>query len=550
MQSQKFQIPQIPNEHLSTDWVRQLLLIIQQQADRIQKLEVEVQELRDEVARLKKQKAKPDIKPSNLDKKSDDDKKFGGDGIKRPGSDKKSKKDIPIHEIIRIKPAHIPEGAIFKGVREFDVQDIRIIPHNTRYEIEEWVDSNDKAIAVEIPNVTAFPHFGGDLIGFILYQYHQCHVTQPLLLEQLGEFGVHMSSGQLSKVLTDEVFLKKFHAEKATLLTAGLQTSTYIQTDDTGARHDGKNGYATLVGNEFFSWFESSPSKSRVNFLQVLQGGKDASVFLINEDAFDYMKEEKLAAASVQKLKFAQDKSFSSLRDWQQHLQKLGIKTTSHTRIATEGALFAGALTKGLSRNFIILSDDAGQFNITLLQHGLCWVHAERLLKKIIAIHPQGQNDLDRVIGDFWDLYRMLKSYRQNPQSFARQQIEKIFDELFQRITACQTLNLALKRLHANRDELLLVLDYPELPLHNNMAESDIREYVKRRKISGATRSLEGQKARDTFTSLKKTCRKLKISFWEFLKDRIANAGHIAQLAEIIRQAAGNRRLHGQTLAA
>ncbi len=549
MQSLKFQIPQIPSEHLSATWVHQLLLIIQQQSDRIQKLEGEIQELRSEIARLKNHKSKPDIKPSNLDKNSDDDKKSGGGG-KRPGSEKESKKDIPIHEIIRIKPAHIPEGAIFKGVREFDVQDIRIIPHNTRYQIEEWVDSSDKSIVVEIPNVTTFPHFGGDLIGFILYQYHQCHVTQPLLLEQLEEFGVRMSSGQLSKILTDEVFLKKFHAEKASLLTAGIQNSTFIQTDDTGARHDGKNGYATLVGNDLFSWFESSPSKSRVNFLQVLQGGKEASVFLVNQDAFDYMNQEKLSTASVQKLQSAQDKNFSSLQDWHLHLQKLGIKATAHVRIATEATLFAGALSKGLSRNFIILSDDAGQFNIPLLQHGLCWVHAERLLKKIIAIHPQGQSDLDKVIADFWDLYRLLKSYRQKQESVTRQQIERIFDELFQRTTACQTLNLALKRLHANRDELLLVLDYPELPLHNNMAESDIREYVKRRKISGGTRSLDGQKARDTFTSLKKTCRKLKISFWLFLKDRIANAGHIAQLAELIRQAAENRRPQVQTLAA
>lgn len=551
MQSKKFQIPKIPSDQLSVDWVQQLLLIIQQQSDRIQKLEVDVQTLRDEIARLKNQKGKPDIKASNLDKNNpDDDKKSGGGGGKRPGSDKESKKDLQIHEIVRLKPLHLPPGAIYKGVREFDVQDLRITPHNKRYQIEEWVDGEGKAIHVEIPNLTAFPHFGGDLVSFVLYQYHHCHVTHPLLLEQLEEFGLRISAGQLSRILTDETLLKKFHEEKRDLFYAGIGGTSFIQTDDTGARHDGKNGFATFVGNEFFSWFDSSPSKSRVNFLQVLQGGKEDAVFIINKDAFDYMREEKLPAVSIEKLSFSAGKTFSSLDAWNLHLQKIGIKNNRHIRIATEAALFSGSLSKGLDRKFIILSDDAGQFNIPLLQHGLCWVHAERLLKKIIAVHPQGQLDLDKVIEDFWALYRVLKEYRKMPTKTVKEQIEKSFNELFQRSTACQTLNLALKRLFENREELLLVLDYPELPLHNNMSESDIREYVKRRKISGGTRSLDGQKARDTFTSLKKTCRKLGLSFWSFLKDRISGSDHIPQLSEMIRKAVENRKPLPQMIAA
>ena len=113
------------SKQLSVDWVKELLAIIQQQATTLQKQGEEIQKLKDEIARLKNQKGKPDIKPSNLDKKSPDDDKQGSGG-KRPGSGKISKKDIPIHEIIRLKPAHLPPGSIFKGVREFDVQDVRI----------------------------------------------------------------------------------------------------------------------------------------------------------------------------------------------------------------------------------------------------------------------------------------------------------------------------------------------------------------------------------------------------------------------------------------
>ena len=113
-------------------------------------------------------------------------------------------------------------------------------------------------------------HFGPSLIGYLLYQYHQCHVTQPLLLEQLHEFGIDISAGQLSNLLTEN--LDGFHQEKAAILTAGLAVSSYVGVDDTGARHQGHNGYCTALGNDLFAYFESTDSKSRLNFLRVLRG--------------------------------------------------------------------------------------------------------------------------------------------------------------------------------------------------------------------------------------------------------------------------------------
>jgi hypothetical protein len=88
--------------------------------------------------------------------------------------------------------------------------------------------------------------------------------------------------------------------------------------------------------------------------------------------------------------------------------------------------------------------------------------------------------------------------------------------------------------MHANKAELLMVLERPELPLHNNLSENDIREYVKRRKISGGTRSEDGRRGRDTFASMKKTCRKLGISFWKYLVDRIRGDNAILPLPELI----------------
>ena len=99
--------------------------------------------------------------------------------------------------------------------------------------------------------------------------------------------------------------------------------------------------------------------------------------------------------------------------------------------------------------------------------------------------------------------------------------LERDFERLFPRRTGFVDLNEALQRIHGKRDDLLLVLERPEIPLHNNLSESDIREWAKKRKISAGTRSELGRRCRDTFISLKKTCRKLGVSFWRYLQDRI-----------------------------
>ena len=93
------------------------------------------------------------------------------------------------------------------------------------------------------------------------------------------------------------------------------------------------------------------------------------------------------------------------------------------------------------------------------------------------------------------------------------------------------------KRL-AGRLNSTLVLERPEVPLHNHLSEGHVRDYVKKRKISGSTRSALGRRARDTFASLKKTCRRLGIHFWEYLQDRVRGLGRIPRLADQIRQKA------------
>jgi len=297
-------------------------------------------------------------------------------------------------------------------------------------------------------------HFDPDLQVSALQRHYQHHVTQPLLLAHLRECGVDLSSGQLNRLLTEGH--EGFHGEKVEILRAGLAASRYVGTDDTGARHRGKNGYTTAIGNELFSWFETTTSKSRINFLELLRAGWEE--YVLDDEARVYMQALSLPKAQLALLQ--EEQTFPTALHWEVYLKRLGI---------------------------------------------------------------------------IWHFYQALKEFKTAPSTEKKSQLEARFKQIFTQKTCFITLTLALGRLHWNKPELLLVLQRPEIPLHNNLRESDIRDFVKKRKISASTRSENGRRCRDTFLSVKKTCQKLKISFRDFLRDRLWKTADIPSLPHIIR---------------
>jgi len=315
-------ITDIPEEE-RTPLVVHLLEVVRYQSELIQRL-------KDEIAILKGDKPRPKIKPSGMEKgekKSND----SSDG-KRPGSSKRSKtKELEIHKVIPRSPENIPEGSLFKGYKEFVVQGIIIEPHNILYRLERWERPDGSYIEGQLPPYVQ-GHFDPSLISYIQYQYFQCHVTQPLLLEQLREFGIDISSGQISRILIEGH--ANFHAEKDEILSTGLEISNYINVDDTGARHKGNNGVCTHIGNELFAWFESTDSKSRINLLTLLGAGRKDCI--LNSYPLDYMESQKLPEMQLQLLMQWREKIFTSSHKWNSNLKLLGITDARHRRIATE----------------------------------------------------------------------------------------------------------------------------------------------------------------------------------------------------------------------
>lgn len=480
-----------------------------------------VADLRDENARLKGGSGRPKIKPSKPSgmEQSSKGKTESSDGGKRRGRGKKQLSRVAVED--RIVEAEVPEGSRFKGYEDFVVQDLIIQPIAIRFRRQRWVTPDGRTVVAPLPDGIS-GHFGPELRRFVLAQYTQGQVTMGRLVKLLDAIGIDISKRQVVRLLIDGQ--EGFIAEAGAVLRTGLETAAWVTVDDTGARHKAKNGFCTQIGNDRFAWFGTTGSKSRLNFLDLLRAGHGD--YIINAEALAYMRSRALCGPVIGMLDGAGDTPFADHAAWTAHLERLGIAALKvapdPVQIATEGALWGSIKAHGLLADTVIVSDDAGQFDVG--RHGLCWVHTERLVHRLDTFTEQTRAIQQRMRSLIWNFYDDLKVYRRDPSPKRRAVLRARFNRIFRRRTGFATLDRLMARLYNNKAELLTVLDRPEIPLHTNGSENDIRCQVTRRKISGGTRSDNGRDCRDAFLSLLKTCNKHDISFWDYLGDRLAAA--------------------------
>ena len=313
-----------------------------------------IAELREENARLKGVNGRPRIRPSGMAEASEPKLPSTRGKHRRRG---KITPRVAIED--RVIKARVPPGSRFKDYETFVVQDIVLHAEAIRYRYrrERWVTPDGTMVLAPLP-AGVNGHFGPELRRFVLSQYHQGQVTVPRLVAQLRGIGVAISKRQMMRLLI--AGQGGFLTENRDVLRAGLQTAAWISVDDTGARHAGKSGFCTQIGNDDFAWFGTRTSKSRLNFLDLLRAA--FTDYVINEAALDYMRGRALAGPVISQLAAHRQTRFPDQAAWQSHLDRLGISrlkvTPDPVCIATEGALWGSVQANGLLRDMVIVSDD------------------------------------------------------------------------------------------------------------------------------------------------------------------------------------------------
>ena len=503
------------------------------------RLRNENQELRDEIMRLKGEKGKPNI-PGN---------KGGSTNVssekerRKPGSWAKGSKNDKIkitrREVQRLDRSKLPSDAEFKGYEETIIQDIKISLDNVLFQREKYYSpSRQETFLAPLPPGYS-GQYGPGIKVFVLSQYYLCNVTEPKIKAFLDSVGVTISEGEVSTLVLDPD--QKFRREREDVLKAGLTSSTYQHMDDTGTRVDGKNQHCHIICNSYFTYYSTRPRKDRLTILDVLLGRTGERCYYLNEKAYTLIRGFNGSERIIRLLQttFPQEREISE-KDFlgllQKHLPEIGA--IQRMRILEAGAIVAYHVQTSFPIVYLLITDDAPQFKEITAEHALCWVHDGRHYKKLQPWVQLHRKQLDDFLDSYWKYYDQLLQFKQNPCPEVRARLEKEFEVLFSTKTGYDQLDERIGKTLAKKASLLKVIDHPEIPLHNNPAELGARTRVRKRDASFGPRNEKGKEAWDTFMTHVETTKKLGISFFEFLTDRIFGTKTIANLGTVITELA------------
>jgi len=521
--------------------IRRLLNLIEQLTSDLREAQAEIQRLRDELNRLKGEQGQAKIKP-NTTKPAAGNHSSEQERHKPERHSKDSKQatiQIDREQVVEVDRATLPADAEFKGYEDVVVQDILVHTDNVCFHKQKYyAPSTNKTYVAELPQGYG-GQFGPGIKALLLTLYFGMGTSEPKIVEFLTNAGIQISSGEVSNLLIKGQ--DDFHAERDAVYAVGLRSSPWQHTDDTQTRVNGHNAHCHVVCNPVYTVYQTTPTKERLAVLDVLRNGRARS-FRLNEEALTYLAGVALSKATRQTLHTACSQTQMDEPTFQQHLDNLlpDLSGSSPSRKAIVGAAAVAAYHAETDYPVIqtLICDDAPQFNWLTADKMLCWVHEGRPYKKLTPFVPLHRQLVTDFLKRFWEYYDQLLTYRQQPTPTERARLDTAFDTLFATRTGYDELDERIAKTEAKKAALLLVLKHPELPLHNNPAELAVRQRVRKRDVSFGPRTQDGCKAWDTFMSLAATTKKLGVSFYAFVRDRIAGTHHIPPLAELVDQAA------------
>jgi len=528
-----------PNQIQDLEGARQAIVMLLNLVETLkaenQALREQVQRLRDEINRLKGEQGKPNVKP-NRQKRVSSDHSSEQERRKPKGRKKRRKLDrvkIDRTEELDVEPERLPADAEFKGHEEVTVQDLSIHTDNVLFRKRKYYSASEgKTYLAELPPGYE-GEFGPGIKSLAIVMHFGMQTTEPKILEFFGHFGVQISSGQLSNILIKDK--ETFHAEKDAIYEAGLRSSPWQHIDETGARVNGQNQHCHIVCNPLYSAYFTTEKKNRLTVIDVLRNSSERR-FLLNDKALELLGSLRVSARVIGQLNGLPHEQELGEREFtgllSEHLPALGPQQFS--RILDAAAIAAYHAQTGFPVVELFICDDAPQFKLVTDELSLCWIHEGRHYKKLIPHVAYHRQLLDDFLKRYWGFYGQLLVYRGHPTEEDRIRLTSEFDELFSTVTGYDALDERIAKTKAKKESMLMVLEHPEIPLHNNSAELAARKRVRRRKISFGTRSEDGTKAWDAFATLEATAKKLGVSFFEYIYDRISSAYRMPSLADLI----------------
>lgn len=522
----------------------------------VEALSADKQSLADEVERLRKQlEQKKKDKTTSGGKGDDQQQKSGSDHSsekrrrefldqqRRPGQDRRSFKDLPIHQTIEcpVDPATLPPDAVRLADEIVIVQDIEIQPQNTRFQRQVFYSAAAQQ-TFRGPLPTGYDHgdFGANLRALIVALKYCGNMSEPKIGEFLANFDVQVSSGSLSNILTATAH--DFEPDYHEVFLAGLSSTTYQQTDDTSARVQGAFWHTHILCNPFYTLYSTRPHKDRLAVLAMLQHTDEPrfrwgseTLALLQAEFLPLPEKWRAKLAALGEVEWASSELKRLLDEW------FGDRNQQlRTALEQAAAIVYYRHQTAVPVVRTLVCDDAGQFKLLTEKLALCWIHEGRHYEKLSPVAGRHAAALAAFQDRFWNYYAALQDYRAGPTEAWAARLRVDFDALFATRTGYDALDERIAKSQAKRDELLTVLSEPAVPLHNNASELGARVSARRRDVSLHSRSPRGARAMDIFTTLVQTLKKLGLSAYAYLRDRLSGALQLPPLAHSILQAAAS----------
>ena len=435
---------------------------------------------------------------------------------------------------VEMERASLPADAKRKGYRRVLKQDLLIEVRVVEMLLARYYSRSERK-TYQAPAPAGWEgEFGPVLKALVVMLCHGMNQSQAPIHDLLTQLGVKISRGKLCDLAVR--VHQEFTAERRAVFRAGLESSPWQQTDMTSTTVNGRLETCQVIGNPAYTHFHTSPDHDRAGVVRLLRA-ETRDLYLLDEETLELLRARGWSERRLNRLRSHAAPFLRSREVLRRKIRALAWSWNEEQQEEFWSCALVAAYRCDVEipRVRCLLTDDASLYHGLSPEPALCWIHELRHLKELNPAFACYASELRRVLRQAWKLYRDLERYCRHPDAATVLRLSDRFEEVFGQQVSYSALQATLERTHKKKERLLLVLEHPELPLHNNDMELGARKRVRKRDVSFGPRSRAGVKAWDIFQGLSATTAKLGVRFYEYLLDRITRAGTIPPLEDLVR---------------